>query len=135
MMATRVALGLVCAVFLAGCASAHAFRVERSDVIGPCQTTVPERNLLLGVAISGGGSRAALFGAARLEALARLRTADDASVRERLAEIPTRLVLPSECDRQLLAGAAAKLVTEHRDAILEFMNHSDTIGLRGRKGR
>jgi hypothetical protein len=52
-----------------------------------------------------------------------------------LAEIPTRLVLPSECDRQLLAGAATKLVTEHRDAILEFMNRSDTIGLRGPKGR
>jgi hypothetical protein len=57
------------------------------------------------------------------------------AVRERIAEIPTRLVLPSECDRQLLAGAAAKLVTEHRDAILEFVNRSATIGLRGPKGR
>jgi hypothetical protein len=57
------------------------------------------------------------------------------AVRERLAEIPTRLVLPSECDRQLLAGAATKLVTEHRDVILEFMNRSDIIGLRGPKGR
>jgi len=56
-------------------------------VIGPCQTTVPDRNLLLGVAISGGGSRAALFGAAGLEALARLRTADGASVIDKISHL------------------------------------------------
>jgi len=44
------------------------------------------------------------------------------ALRERIAEIPTRLVLPSECDRQLLASAAAKLVAEHRDRILECVN-------------
>jgi hypothetical protein len=44
------------------------------------------------------------------------------AVRDRIAEIPTRLVLPSECDRQLLTSAAAKLVAEHRVAILEFLN-------------
>jgi hypothetical protein len=43
-------------------------------------------------------------------------------VRERIAEIPTRLGLPSECDRQLLATAATKLVSEHRERILEFLN-------------
>lgn len=43
-------------------------------------------------------------------------------MRERIAEIPTRLDLPSECDRQLLVSAAAKLVAEHRAAILEFLN-------------
>ena len=40
----------------------------------------------------------------------------------RIAAIPTRLVLHSECDRQLLAAAAAKLVAEHRGEILDFMN-------------
>jgi hypothetical protein len=40
------------------------------------------------------------------------------AVRERIAEIPTRLTLPSECDRQLLATAAAKLIAEHRGAML-----------------
>jgi hypothetical protein len=40
---------------------------------------------------------------------------------ERIAEIPTRLVLPSECDRQLLTTAATKLVAEHRGAILDFL--------------
>ena len=28
----------------------------------------------------------------------------------------------SECDRQLLVAAAAKLVAEHREVILEFLN-------------
>jgi predicted acylesterase/phospholipase RssA len=87
MNATRVVLGLVCGLLLAGCASATAFRVDRSDVIGPCQTVVPESDLLLGVALSGGGSRAALFGAAGLEALAGLRTADGASVIDKISHL------------------------------------------------
>jgi predicted acylesterase/phospholipase RssA len=86
MMATR--LGLIgCALVLAGCASATAFRVDRSDVIGQCQTAVPDRDVLLGVALSGGGSRAALFGAAGLEALAKLRTADGASVIDKISHL------------------------------------------------
>ena len=73
MMATRTAIGLACAVFLSGCARAHYAQVKGADAIGPCQTVVPERDLLVGVALSGGGSRAALFGAAGLEALAGVR--------------------------------------------------------------
>jgi hypothetical protein len=86
-MTIRAALGVVCAFVLAACASSAALRVERSDVVGPCQTAVPERDVLLGVALSGGGSRAALFGAAGLEALAGLRTADGASVIERISHL------------------------------------------------
>jgi hypothetical protein len=41
---------------------------------------------------------------------------------DRIAEIPTRLRLSSECDRQLLYSAAIKLVAEHRDEILEYLN-------------
>ena len=41
---------------------------------------------------------------------------------ERIAEIPTRLVLTSECDRQLLAAAAAKVVEANRAPILEFLD-------------
>jgi hypothetical protein len=41
---------------------------------------------------------------------------------ERIAEIPTRLAISSECDRQLLATAATKLVAEHRSEILDFIN-------------
>jgi hypothetical protein len=43
-------------------------------------------------------------------------------VKERISQIPTRLVLPSECDRQLLAVAATKLVARFREQILEFVN-------------
>ena len=45
-----------------------------------------------------------------------------AAVRERLAEIPTRLRVASECDRQLLATAAAKVVAQQRERILEFLD-------------
>jgi patatin-like phospholipase len=76
MIGIRVLSAVVCAASLAGCASAHYLTVKRVDVPGPCMTTVPERDLLLGVALSGGGSRAALFAEAGLEALAGLRTAD-----------------------------------------------------------
>jgi len=86
-MMTRIGSGLLCALLLAGCASATAFRVDRSDVIGPCQTGVPDRDVLFGVALSGGGSRAALFGEAGLEALARFRTADGASVIEKISHV------------------------------------------------
>jgi len=86
-MAIGIGLGLVCALMLAGCASATAFRVDRSDVIGPYQSAVPDRDVLFGVALSGGGSRAALFGQAGLEALARLRTADGASVIDKISHL------------------------------------------------
>jgi Patatin-like phospholipase len=86
MSGARIAIGLVCMVFLAGCASAQALRVVRSDTIGPCQTSVPQGNLL-GVALSGGGSRAALFGTAGLEALAGLRLADGASVSDKISHL------------------------------------------------
>src|SRR5262245_41715943 len=86
-MSMRIGQSLLCALVLAGCASATAFRVDRSDVIGPCRTAVPDRDVLFGVALSGGGSRAALFGEAGLEALARVRTADGVSVIEKISHV------------------------------------------------
>jgi len=87
MIGARLAIALVCAVGLAGCASAHYIPVKRADVVGACQLTVPERDLLLGVALSGGGSRAALFGAAGLEALAGVQLADGTSLIEKIAHV------------------------------------------------
>jgi hypothetical protein len=78
----RGVLGLCVALLLSGCASAHYFPVPRADAIGGCQTPVPERDTLIGVALSGGGSRAALFGSAGLEALAGVRMPDGSSLLE-----------------------------------------------------
>jgi hypothetical protein len=44
------------------------------------------------------------------------------AVQERVAEIPTRLRVASECDRQLLATAAAKVVAQQRESILKFLD-------------
>src|SRR5262249_47846976 len=86
-----IAIGLVCVVFLASCTSAQYLRVNRADAIGACQMAVPERDLLIGVALSGGGSRAALFRAAALEALAGVKTADGAALTVQIAHVPSEL--------------------------------------------
>src|SRR5262245_11152754 len=87
-MGRRAMAVVLLAVFiLGGCASAHVFTVKRVDSVVPCLSSVAESNLLLGVALSGGGSRAAIFGSAGLEALAGLRTADGASVLQKISHI------------------------------------------------
>src|SRR5262252_265681 len=83
----RVALALVGGVLLTGCASASYIKVKGTSTPGPCLTDVPARDLLVGVALSGGGSRAALFAEASLEALAGLRTADGVSVIDKINHI------------------------------------------------
>src|SRR5262245_15520074 len=87
MIGTRGTLGVVFLILLAGCASSRHYTVKRADPVVPCQVQVPERPLLLGVALSGGGSRAALFGASGLEALAGVRTADGASLIEKISQV------------------------------------------------
>lgn len=88
MTGMRIGFVLVGAVFLAGCASSHYYTLKQVDGGAPlCQVSVPERDLLLGVALSGGGSRAALFAEGGLEALAALRTADGASVIDKIAHV------------------------------------------------
>jgi hypothetical protein len=42
-------------------------------------------------------------------------------IQERIAELPTKLVITSECDRQLLHTAAAKVVAQNRQAIEDFL--------------
>jgi hypothetical protein len=42
-------------------------------------------------------------------------------VQERIAEIPTKLMIPSECDRQLLHAAAVKVVAQNQQAIEDFL--------------
>ena len=43
------------------------------------------------------------------------------AVVNRIAEIPTRFVITSECDRQLLITAAAKVVAQNRQEIEDFL--------------
>ena len=74
---------LVCTLLaVAGCTRVHVAQVPPLQSPVACQAVVPERDLLVGVSLSGGGSRAALFGAAGLEALAGLRTATGTSALE-----------------------------------------------------
>ena len=89
MTGMRITLALVCAVVLTGCASSHYYTLKPVDVNArpSCQVSVPDRDLLLGVALSGGGSRAALFAQGGLEALAALRTADGVSVLDKIAHV------------------------------------------------
>lgn len=78
---------LLCAVLVAGCASALAVQVPKARSVPSCIRPAPEGDLLLGVALSGGGSRAAVFGAAALEALGRIRYAGGDSVLQQVAYI------------------------------------------------
>ncbi len=78
---------LVVALAAAGCASAIAVRVPRAGGTASCVTSGPDRDLLVGVALSGGGSRAALFGASGLEALGRVRAPGGGSVLEQVSYV------------------------------------------------
>ena len=80
-----ITLGLACALLATGCASALALRLPKAGPETTCIAPAPERDVLVGVALSGGGSRAALFGAASLEALGRVRAPGGGSVLEQVA--------------------------------------------------
>jgi hypothetical protein len=81
----RADVVLLGALVLTGCASALVIRVPKAGPETACITPAPDREVLVGVALSGGGSRAALFGAAGLEALGRLQAPGGGSVLEQVA--------------------------------------------------
>lgn len=70
----RFAALLACTALAGGCLSPHVEHLQRVVAPEPCVLPASDHDVLVGVAISGGGSRAAFFGAAGLEALARVRT-------------------------------------------------------------
>lgn len=73
-------------LMLAGCASPRAFQAQRAAPGPlPCHVPIPQRDVMIGVAMSGGGSRAALFGAAGLDALAGVQLPDGKSVLEKVS--------------------------------------------------
>jgi hypothetical protein len=49
-------------------------------------------------------------------------------VQQRIAALPTKLVIPSECDRQLLRAAAAKVVAQNQQTIEDFLAGRHTPG-------
>ena len=77
--------GLACVLLLTGCASAHVVRLPRAGAETPCITPAAQRDLVVGVSFSGGGSRAALFAASGLEAVGRLRAPQGGSVLEQVS--------------------------------------------------
>jgi hypothetical protein len=81
----RLALALACALLGTACVSATAYRVHpAADADMACIKPPAPRDVLVGVALSGGGSRAALFGAAGLEALARVQAPRGGAVLEQV---------------------------------------------------
>lgn len=75
------------ALLSAGCASAVAVIAPAAGRAPSCVSPGPDRDVLVGVALSGGGSRAALFGASALEALGRMRGAGGGSVLEQVSHL------------------------------------------------
>ena len=80
----RAGAVLLGALVVTGCASAVAIRVPQAGPETACVAPAPAREVLVGVTLSGGGSRAALFGAAGLEALGRLPAPGRGSVLEQV---------------------------------------------------
>jgi hypothetical protein len=96
----RASVVLLCALVLTGCASALAIRVPR-------HTDAAWKDDL-----------------SDLPAVCRKEDPpldSPTAVVERLAEIPTRFWLASECNRQLLVAAAANVVAQNQQEIIELL--------------
>jgi hypothetical protein len=82
-----MALLLGCALLATGCVSAVAYRAPQAGPQSTCTAPAPERDFVVGVALSGGGSRAALFGASGLEALAQVRAPGGGSLLDQVTQL------------------------------------------------
>jgi predicted acylesterase/phospholipase RssA len=78
---------LACVLLLTGCASATVIRLPKAGPHPTCITPAVEQDVAVALSISGGGSRAALFGASVLEALAQVRTPEGRSLMEQVSYI------------------------------------------------
>lgn len=76
MKRASVAVGLVLALGLTGCFAKIHQLPAHPDKATPVFAPLPDQETLVGIAISGGGSRAATFAAGALEALANIRVTD-----------------------------------------------------------
>jgi len=83
-LVSGMALLLACALMATGCATAVALRApEARPPDDLCSSSTGSR-LCRGVALSGGGSRAALFGASGLEAIAQVRAPGGGSLLDQI---------------------------------------------------
>jgi len=80
----RIALGLTSALVVAACATPPIARLPKAGAETSCITPIEQQDTVVGISFSGGGSRAALFGAGGLEALGRLPAPSGGSVLERV---------------------------------------------------
>jgi len=78
-------LGLAGALLLTACATPQADRFPKAGAETACIWPTAPQDTMVGVSLSGGGSRAALFGAGGLEALGRLPAPEGGSVLERVS--------------------------------------------------
>ena len=78
-------LWLAGALLLTACASPQADRFPKAGAEAACIWPTAPQDTIVGVSLSGGGSRAALFGAGGLEALGRLPAPEGGSVLERVS--------------------------------------------------
>ena len=76
----RAALWLASALVVTACATPPIARLPEAGAETPCITPIEQHDIVVGVSFSGGGSRAALFGAGGLEALGRMRAPNGGSV-------------------------------------------------------
>ena len=76
---------LACALLLAACATPEVARFPKADAETACIWPTEAKETIVGVSFSGGGSRAALFGAGGLEALGRLPAPQGGSVLEQVS--------------------------------------------------
>jgi hypothetical protein len=81
----RTVLWLGCALLLSACVSPTVTRLPKAKGETACIWPAPQQDTIVGVSFSGGGSRAALFGAGGLEALGRLRAPEGGSVLEKVS--------------------------------------------------
>ena len=108
----RAALGVLCALLLTACASAQIAHLPKAGADTACITPATPQDTVVGVSFSGGGSRAALFGAGALEALARMPAPQGGSVLERVS------VLSSVSGGGLAAGYYALHKPPHEVPVL-----------------
>jgi len=84
-VALWLSLALLVTICVRSCPTAHVTRLQKAGAELTCVTPTAQQDTVVGVSLSGGGSRAALFGAAGLEALGRLRAPQGGSVLEQVS--------------------------------------------------